>query len=152
VADVEVTAVADPELPPPPPRRRLWERFSLTVLAFMLLMLAQSAFGILIREYGSTFRIAPGSVTAFLVFAVLAGFAAGMAVVLPQRVVLRHPGRGITLALLPLVVTALNLLATIAPASLPGPVGTFAATYLIGIQPVASLLVGVAAASAFADY
>lgn len=151
MAEVEVTAAADPGLPPPPAPRRLWERFSLSVLAFMLLLLAQGAFGILIREYGSTFKLAPGPLTAFLGFAVLAGFAAGMAVILPQRVALRHPRRGITLALLPLVVTALNVLSVLVPAFLPEAVGRFAATYLVGIQPVASLLVGVAAASAVAD-
>ncbi|HYH28685.1 MAG TPA: hypothetical protein VEA19_07925 [Actinomycetota bacterium] len=130
--------------------RRLWERFSLSVLAFLLLLLAQGSFGILARDYSRTFEIPLGPLVAFLGFATLAGFAAGMAVVLPQRLGLRHPRRGITLAILPVVVTALNVMAALAPGALPGGIGLFTSTYLIGIQPIASMMLGVAVASAFA--
>jgi len=150
VADVPAL-VEDPPLQPPPVGRRLWERFSLSVFAFLLLLLAQGSFGILIREYGATFEIPLGPLTAFLVFAVLAGFAAGMAAVLPQEPRLRHAGRGITLAIIPLLVTALNVVVALAPGALPGGFSLFTSTYLIGIQPVASVLLGVAMASMFSE-
>jgi hypothetical protein len=152
VADAPAS-VGDPEIAPDPPPiwRRLWERFSLSVLAFLLLLLAQASFGILARGYSERLEVPVGPLLAFLAFAVLAGFAAGMAVVLPQRLGLRHPRRGMTLAILPVVITALNIMAALAPGALPAGVGLFTSTYLIGIQPVASVFLGVAAASAFAD-
>ena len=151
MADVPA-ATADPEIHEPPRAdRRLWERFSLSVLAFLLLLLGQSSFGILVRDYSRTFELAPGLVAAYVAFGVLAGFAAGMAVVLPRRLAARHPRRGITLALLPIAVTVLNVLAVLVPGSLPEGLTLYVTTNLIGLQVAASLLLGVAVASAFAD-
>ena len=145
-------SLGDPEIhEPTPPGRRLWERFSLSVLAFLLLLLGQSAFGMLVRDYSNTFELSPTLIAAFLAFGVLAGFAAGMAVVLPRRLALRHPRRALALAVLPLAVTALNVLAAAVPGSLPDGLALYVSSNLIGIQGAASLLLGVAIASGFAD-
>ncbi len=142
------TAVEEMPPDPEPVGRRLWERFSLSVLAFLLLLLGQASFGILVRDYSETFKIAPGPLVFYLVFGVLAGFSVGIALVLPRRLRIRHPRRGITFALLPLVVTALNVMVALGFGGLPFGLLQFASTHLIGLQPVASLLLGVAAASA----
>lgn len=149
----EASSIGDPEIAPGPPPvgRRLWERFSLSVLAFLLLLLGQESFGILVRDYSATFSVSVGPLIAYLAFAILAGLAAGMAVVLPMRLAVRHPRRGITLALVPLVVTALNVTIAVAPEFLPDGIGGFAAMYLIGLQSAASLAIGIAAASVTAE-
>jgi hypothetical protein len=151
VADVPKSNV-DPQIAervpdPPPTGRRLWERFSLSVLSLLVLLLAQASFGILVQDYSRTFEVAAGPLAAYLLFGIAAGFAAGMAVVLPRRLAFRHPRRGITLALVPMVVTVLNVTVAIAPAALPNAIGVFTTTNLIGVQGVASLLLGVAAAA-----
>lgn len=144
--------VIQPEVEPPAPGGgRLWERFSLAVAAFVLLLLSDESFGILAVKYSETQTLAPLPLVAFLVFGISAGFAFGLAVVLPGRLALRHPRRGLTLASLPVVVTALNVTFAVSPTGLPDALGQFTAEHLIGLQTISSVLIGVAAASAFSD-
>ena len=146
----------DPILTPAPedgerPPRRLWARFSLSVTAFVLLILSSESFGILARSFSEFGALAPLPLIAFIGFGIGAGYAFGIAVVLPRTIALRHPRRGLTLALIPVVVTALNVILALAPQSLPGGLGQFTAQYLIGLQTISSVLLGIAAASAVAE-
>ena len=143
--------IGDPPLEPPPPSRRLWERFSLTVLGLLLLILAEAAFGILFNDYRRTFELSPGPLIAYLAFALLAGFAIGMALVLPQKLALRHSRRALTLGLLPLLITVLNVVFALAPTALPDAIGEFTFAFLFGIRTYALLLLGMAGASAFSE-
>ena len=145
----EAPPAENPDIPsvPTPAPRRLWERFSLSVLAFILLLLAQASFGMLVRDYSATFQVSAVPLVGYLAFGVLAGFSAGLSVILPPRLALRHPGRGISLALLPILVTALNVAVAVSPELLHGGIGSFTSSYLIGLQGVASVLLGLAGAA-----
>ena len=149
------TTAADPTIEPasdsPSQGRRLWERFSLVVMAFVLLILSQESFGILASSYLRTQTLAALPLSAFLGFGISGGFAFGLAVVLPARVALRHPRRGLTLTTLPVLVTALNVTFAVSQSVLPDALGQFTAEHLIGLQTISSVLIGVAAASAFAE-
>jgi hypothetical protein len=146
----------DPILTPAPedleqPGRRLWPRFSLSVTAFVLLILSSESFGILASSFSERGKLAPLPLIAFLGFGIGAGFAFGLAVVSPRSIALRHPRRGLTLALIPAVVTTLNVILALAPQSLPDGLGQFTARYLIGLQTISSVFLGIAAAAAVAE-
>ena len=142
--------IHDPTPDPPPVGRRLWERFSLSVLALLLLLLAQETFDILFDDYRRTLEIALWPLTAYLAFGLLAGFAMGMALVLPQRLEIRHPIRGLTLGFLPLAITGLNVTFAFAPTAFPDAMAELI-FMLTGLRTFAMLLLGVAIASGFAD-
>jgi hypothetical protein len=121
------------------------------VVAFALLSLMNRSLGAALEEYSRTF-VVPGRLIAIYVsFAVLAGFAFGLAAMLPRRIPSLHWRRALVLAVLPAVVLILNILAFTSPTALPAWLQEI--DFLFGLQTatVCAVLVGMSFSTALAE-
>jgi bacteriorhodopsin len=144
--------VTPAEAEPSPPRsRRLLVRLALALVAVAFLSLMNRSLTAAVVEYSETAQIPPLMVTAYVAFAALAGAAFGLGAMLPNRISTVHWRRALTLAALPAILLALNLLAFTSPGSLPGWLTNL--DFLFGLQgaTAGAILVGIAAASAVAE-
>ena len=141
---------AEPESPPTK-SRRLLVRLALALVAVAFLSLMNRSLTAAVVEYSETAQIPPLMVTAYVAFAALAGAAFGLGAMLPGRIATIHWRRALTLAVLPAILLALNLLAFTSPGSLPE--WLTGLDFLFGLQgaTAGAILVGVAAASAVAE-
>ena len=132
--------------------RRLAVRFSLALVALAFVSLMNRALGAAVEGYSATYRVPGGPVAAYVAFGVLAGAAFGLAAMLPGRIPAFHWRRALLLAVLPAVIVALNILLLTSPEVLPQWLRDL--DFLFGLQAatVGTVLVGVAAASALAEY
>ena len=130
---------------------RPWTRFSLVVTAFVLFLLMQAAFGMVVRELYASGRLAIGVLVAFLGFGVAGGFALGLAAMIPSRIQLRHARRAVAIAAVPALITAFNVYVAVAQEAAPAELQRFALEFTIGLQSVACVALGLAASSAVAE-
>lgn len=130
----------------------MWTRFGLSLAAVILLVLSQRAFASVVSGFVQTGTARLDAVLAYLALGILAGVAFGLAVLLPRRLRLRHPRRALTLAIMPILVTGLNITLALTPSgTLPQVIAEFAVSYTLGLQTVASAFLGLAVASALVD-
>jgi hypothetical protein len=131
--------------------RRLLVRFSLALVAVAFLALMNRSLTAAIVGYSETAQISPLMVTGYVVFAALAGAAFGLGAMLPNRISTIHWRRALTLAVLPGILLALNILTFTQPGFLPEWLTEL--DFLFGLQgaTAGAILVGVAGASAVAE-
>lgn len=143
--------MTEPTTPEPAPSARLGVRFALVLVALALISLMNRALGAAVEEYSRTFAIPTLLVAAYVALAMLGGLAMGLAAMLPRRLPVFHWRRALVLAVLPALVVALNVVAFTSPGVLPGWFSGIEFLYGLHVATVAAALVGVAAASAFAE-
>ncbi len=124
-------------------------RLVLVAVCFLLLVAADQRLQVWLTRITVTFESDMGAWFTFVFLAVLAGFAAGLAAVLPSRFSYRL-GRVITLGILPLAVLA--VMASWLPGGIPSGLPLWVVRFLfVGSgQMAVALLLGLAVAAGFA--
>lgn len=132
--------------------RRLIVRLALALVAVAFLALMNRSLTAAIVGYSETAQIPPLMVTGYVVFAALAGAAFGLGAMLPRnRISTIYWRRALTLAVLPAILLALNILTFTQPGFLPEWLTEL--EFLFGLQSATAgaILMGVAGASAVAE-
>jgi hypothetical protein len=131
--------------------RRLAVRFSLSVVAFALLSMMNRSLNAALEEYSRTFVVPGRLIAVYVSFAVLAGFAFGLAAMLPSRIPSLHWRRALVLAVLPALVLTLNILFFTSPTVLPAWVQEIDFLFGLHTATVCAVLMGLSLSTAIAE-
>ena len=134
-----------------PPGRRLAVRFSLALVALAFISLMNRALGAAVEEFSRTGVVPAWGITLYVGFAVLGGFAFGLAALLPGRLPSFHWRRASLLAVMPAAIVAINVAAFTSPGVLPEWLTRLDFLFGLHVATVAAVLVGVAASSALSE-
>jgi hypothetical protein len=134
-----------------PSGRRLAVRLSLGIVALAFVSLMNRALGAAVEEFSRTGLVSTWAITLYVGFAVLGGFAFGLAAMLPGRIPAFHWGRASLLAILPAAIVAINVAAFTSPGLIPEWLAGLDFLFGLHVATVAAVLVGVAGSSAFAE-
>lgn len=145
--------MSEPTAPPErePRNRRLAVRFSLGVVSLAFISLMNQALGGAVEEFSRTGVVAARFIALYVGFAVLGGFAFGLAAMLPNRIPAFHWRRASLLGVVPAFIVAINVAAFTSPGLIPEWMRNLDFLFGLHVATVAAVLFGFALSSALSE-